>query len=90
MISRVEEFYQQIQLHTGRAEALALPELPDLLTHLRGYQKRAVGWMLEREKGGGGGGMGGSLHKLWREVSLVNTSPDLPNIKLYFNPYTLR
>ena len=60
--------------------------IPGLTAELRGYQCKAVQWMLDREKGVEmkSGPQSSLLHPLWRELSVP------PSGTLYFNPHTGR
>lgn len=88
VFAQVQQFYKMVrqqQQHGSKAPPTTLPDIPGLLAVLRGYQRRGVGWMLERE--GAWGKCGGedeetSLHVLWRKLPL--------STPVFFNPFTAR
>jgi hypothetical protein len=59
---------------TGQEPELTT-ELPQLrpTSQLRGYQRRAAQWMINRERFGDGQGGDGRLHPLWREVPCLSS-----------------
>lgn len=58
-----------------------------LTAELRGYQKKAVQWMVDKEKGVERGGTRSlQLHPLWKELNVPRSDPST----LYFNPHTGR
>lgn len=56
-----------------------------LTAELRGYQCKAIQWMLDRERGVEQGGRR-PLHPLWRELTVPNVKPST----IYCNPHTGR
>ena len=90
VFAQVQQFYRMVrqQQHGSEAPPPTLPNLPGLLAMLRGYQRRGVEWMLEREgargRRGGEEGREGetSLHVLWKKLPLPTPA--------YFNPFTSR
>eukprot|EP00117_Sycon_ciliatum_P021785 scpid15132/ scgid3936/ E3 ubiquitin-protein ligase SHPRH; SNF2, histone-linker, PHD and RING finger domain-containing helicase len=70
-----------------RAQELNETQHPNLLPRLRGYQQRAVRWMLHQERHGSGtsdAGSNGVLHPLWKEFRSESGHT------LYLNPYSWR
>ena len=104
--AQVQKFYKDVRqrqkLEQGqwRAEGMdstSLPLytsviIPGLLATLRGYQSRALAWMLQKECGADRGGEESherrcKLHGLWRKLPV---SCRMATQQLYFNPYTAR
>lgn len=87
VLAQVQQFYKSIQqqrTHEG-ALSVALPAIPGLEAALRGYQSRAVAWMLERE-GKEPSDDDTPLHVLWRKLPVNAQMP----VQVYFNPHTTR
>lgn len=102
VVAQVQKFYkdvrqkQQLELEQNKpiGEDTSPPSpvaiIHGLLATLRGYQTRALAWMLQRECVAGSGGCVGDketceLHVLWRKLP-VNRRMQ----QVYFNPYTAR
>ena len=98
IVAKIRQFYTDVQRRrlenlggTSDPELDPSSLLPHLTAVLRGYQCRAVAWMMRREGVVGEGveevEVGGRdpLHMLWMEIPTSVTGLDCP---VYYNPHT--
>ena len=98
IVAKIRQFYTDVwQRRHDNLCGLPEPELdaaavlPHLTAVLRGYQSRAVAWMIHREGGMVGEGEavegGGSdlLHLVWTEIPTSATGLDH---SIFFNPHS--
>ena len=95
VVTQVKQFYDDVRCRRlASSSEIPLNEtetpptvIPGLLASLRGYQRSALAWMLNRE-GVGGGGVTNSrqLHPLWKRVPYPASGQE----QLFFNPFSAK
>ena len=90
MVAKINDFYKQVQLKrrelSGADNSYDASTIVGLTAELRGYQCKALQWMVEREKGGELEMKSkDELHMLWSELPTMEYGLSHP---VYFNPTT--
>ena len=93
IVEQMNKFYEDVQTKRGERSAGSNEvSIPGLTAELRGYQRRGVDWMIEKETMNTEVEMSGAeqlhpLHMLWKELPTIDHG--LP-YTVYFNVHSGR